>query len=257
MKKLVTIIAALVLLNAKAQTPTPFTSEITNTSGNLISPHFARICPSTAGSATLQATAGWPFGIGYNGIIDLHIAIGNTITIPCGVIADYNSITIDSGGVLQISAGNLWTYIGCRGPFILNGTIVGKQGTYHSGTYTANEPAADGSLTGTALSYTVVQQNGGNGGSSGVPACNNPPVYYGASYAGGNQFNGNGGGGAGAMNIGHSCSIGGGGIGTDATDTTSGAGTMGGGETTVTTPAVGLYGQNGNNSPDAVNVTIY
>jgi hypothetical protein len=194
-----------------------------------------------------QSLSGWPFGAGYQSVKFLHITKGNTYHIPCGTEADYDSIEIDKGGKLIIDdytgKGNAWTTIGCKGSFILNGTIEVQN---MNRAYAINRnwqlmlPDSLGNQTIPFFSYKIIQRKGGNGG--------NGTSTGGIGYPalGGVQYNGNGGGGGGTGFI-YCCpkrvDTGG-----NANDTMSGYG----GSVTNTQPnhytktrGVGLYGNNG------------
>ncbi len=244
-------------LYSKAQTP--YTTKITNCSSGIYTSTNAHICPVNLDSATIQATAGWPFGAGYKSITDLHVLVNQTYTISCGAIVDYNTIQIDSGGVLEIMPGNGWTYLGCKGSFILNGTILGG-GTYSTGLNTLYKTylvSDTGTLSGDTTSWTFMQGGGGNGG-TGSAAYDYPGTpNYSTTNPGGNANYGNGGGGSGGGGTGFN---GGGGtgffpgyVGGDATDSTSGYGGQGNSGWGDQPSSVKIYAQNGNTSSDQTN----
>lgn len=121
---------------------------------------------------------------------DLVILTGQTLDIPEGSVKQYNSINIQTGGVLRITGNTgAWTEIGCRNDCIIDGEIIARTGyasgtvTHSGGTFTATSSFGLG-----ALSYTIVQANGGNGGAGGA-----------GGRAGGLQSQGNGGGGGGSI----------------------------------------------------------
>lgn len=120
----------------------------------------------------------WPYGTQ-----NLTIASGTVFDMDAGSVQDYNNITIDSGGVLNIkgASGGI-TVLGLRGNLVNNGIIRGNEGTYATSTFNKTTPLGE------VLSYTNTQQNAGAGGAGGN-----------AVYAGGASGNlGLGGGGGGA-----------------------------------------------------------
>ncbi len=239
---------------AKAQTP--YTAKVTATNGTLLNSYKARICPPS-GFATLKASAAWPFGAGYQTIKYLYISNGNTYHISCGVTADYDSIRIDSGGTLiiddySVASPSAWTVIGCKGTFVLNGTILAVNGAHHGGSFPLFEPDSIGNRTIPSLTYSITKKNAGNGGAGGNSHQINNGPCFGSGGAVGLAYNGNGGGGGGGSmscngNPQYGCYAGY--TGSNANDTMSGSGGEDGGvnyTATLPTPGVSVYGQNGN-----------
>jgi hypothetical protein len=98
-------------------------------------------------------------------------------------IWDFESITVQRGGILEIAQGHAWTIIGCKGDCQINGIVRAMKGDYSSSGMIRSQ-APDGYL----LEANCVVKNGGNGGNG---ATNNLH-----SARGGFQSSGNGGGGA-------------------------------------------------------------
>jgi hypothetical protein len=123
---------------------------------------------------------------------DLVIISGQTVDIAEGSVKQYNSIRIDSGGVLRITGNlGLWTEIGCRNNCLINGSIISKAGysgqsTHSGGIFTKQSEFNLGLLT-----YSIVQTNGANGAKGGG--------FYGG--LGGTQSLGIGGGGGGGASV--------------------------------------------------------
>jgi hypothetical protein len=83
-------------------------------------------------------------------------------------LLDLKSLTIASGVTLSTDANCLWLAMGISGALTLNGTIsANKNPASAAATYYMNEPNASGSLSGTALSYSITQAAGGRGGNGG------------------------------------------------------------------------------------------
>ncbi|MGP8217114.1 MAG: T9SS type A sorting domain-containing protein [Bacteroidia bacterium] len=226
-----------------------FTQQIISTNGTQAVPTSARICPPT-GYATLEAYAGWPFGLSGN----LIIGAGQTVYIAAGGIYDYDSINIAPTGslILDADTAGVWTFIGCRGGFVLNGTIIATNGQDTGGTFTAKAPDDSGHIntTGEVLNAVISFPAGGNGGTGGESGCPGSPPSYPATQSsntsGGLAYYGNGGGGGGgggenqsppgyATTDGYN--------GGNATFTTSGYG--GAGASSTSTNGVSLFGNNG------------
>jgi hypothetical protein len=100
----------------------------------------------------------WPRGV----LGDLHILNGQTISFSAGSILDYNNVTIDAGGVLNIdgSVNQKPLILGVAGNFVLNGEI---RGTYFgvNSAFTIQTP------TNEEISHSIVQKMGGFGGRGG------------------------------------------------------------------------------------------
>lgn len=125
--------------------------------------------------------AGWPNG----GDGDYVVFANTTKQMDAGQIWDFASVTIQPGAVLEIiqrQPGLFWTCIGCKGPFIVQGTIRAAK-AFYAGIPTIAGTAPDGYL----LSAPGAVSNGGRGGNG---HNNNTPSN------GGSQNSGNGGGGA-------------------------------------------------------------
>ena len=152
---------------------------------------------------SLLKSSGWPFGtMGalhvtntqtfINGIL---IANSPIYTLTPGSTYDFSSVQVDSGGSLQISVGSAWVMFGCKGPFTLNGSVIGISGQDSGGTFTAVSPSQD------HLSYTIALQAGGDGGHAGYGR--NTGTTFSGGNGGSNGFgNGGGGGGGGEANAG-------------------------------------------------------
>src|SRR5436190_16195582 len=77
---------------------------------------------NTAQQAPLaNRRATWPSGA--DGA--LVIKSGETAQMVAGMLLDFSSVDIQSGGILEILPGSGWTIIGCAGDFNLRGTIKG------------------------------------------------------------------------------------------------------------------------------------
>lgn len=125
--------------------------------------------------------AGWPNG----GDGDFVVFAGTTKQMDAGQIWDFATVTIQPGAVLEIiqrQPGLFWTCMGCKGAFIVQGTIRATKAFY------AGIPQVDGTAPdGYVLSAPGAVGNGGRGGNG---HNNNTPSN------GGSQYWGNGGGGA-------------------------------------------------------------
>lgn len=112
---------------------------------------------------------------------DLYIGAGQTVQISAGSDRQYGDLVIDAGGTLEILPGGAITTIKVTENCVINGTIKANSGNHIGGTWNKT-------FDGEALTYTINQQAGGNGG-DGVDA-------GGAiiGFGGDSQF-GNGGGG--------------------------------------------------------------
>lgn len=106
----------------------------------------------------------WPEGR----LGSLVIPAGTTYHVPVGAVLDFADLTIEAGGALEVSPGDGWTFIGCRGVLRLDGELRAQAGTGCGGTYTARAPSPDGGgQGGEALRYLVAQAEGGTGGPGG------------------------------------------------------------------------------------------
>jgi hypothetical protein len=120
---------------------------------------------------------GWP-----EGGEDLVVDSGKVKKVSAGEILDYETITVKAGGKLVIGDGPVWTYLGCRGEFRLDGMLEVRQGNFtEQREYSAIGP------DGQQLTAYVDLGAGGSGG--GLNAWNQ-------AAPGGTQNAGNGGGGA-------------------------------------------------------------
>jgi hypothetical protein len=97
----------------------------------------------------------WPFGLAGS----LTITNGQTVTLSANQVVDYQNLTINAGGVLNITGG--WGIIGVAGNLINNGTIQNINNNYYGQTLTATTPL------GLGLSYTIGSPAGGSGGIAG------------------------------------------------------------------------------------------
>ena len=163
-------------------------------------------------SYSYSMTPSWPTGT--DG--DLVIASGSTVTLSPGTLKNYRNLTVQSGGVLEISDGGSWTMIGVSGNLIVDGTIRSINSTHTGGTFNATAPNKLGVLSGESLSFSCSQNSGGNGGNSRQ-----------RGYGGGGTSSGNGGGGAGDDGGGGGASLTRGG---DGGPTSGGAGSFGFGD---------------------------
>lgn len=118
----------------------------------------------------------------------LTVAPGETVTITAGDIKKYASVTVSTGGTLQIAKGAVWTQIGVQNDLTVNGTIVceGVEGSSQTISTTA--------LDGRSLSHTITQNLGGSGGNT--PAWTDGCGIGVSGRSGGAQNDGFGGGGA-------------------------------------------------------------
>jgi len=117
---------------------------------------------------------------------DLVVHSGEVFRLLAGQCYDYQSITVESGGTLEIVPiqGAGWTIIGTTGDFVLKGTLVSHSNRYCDGTYMFTAP--DGQI----LNTVVARQHGGRGGNAyGRPPCNGGEASHKPNC-------GNGGGGA-------------------------------------------------------------
>ena len=125
-------------------------------------------------------TGNWPYGSDGS----LTIINGQTIQLTAGSIKDYTNLTINTGGILEITGSTgAFTYIGCSGNLVMNGSIYARESTF---TGYIGGTAPDGR----ALTYTIAQNAGGTGGNGGNRG-------GGLGGAGGAQSGGHGGGGGG------------------------------------------------------------
>jgi hypothetical protein len=102
----------------------------------------------------------WPFGRD-GGLV---VAPGQTVTLDPGRTHDFASVTVETGGVLELAAGGAWGLVGVRGSLVLDGELRARNGEHAGGTFEARAPGPDGTPTGEVLSYSIEQAPGGNGG---------------------------------------------------------------------------------------------
>lgn len=88
---------------------------------------------------------------------DLYIANGETVQIAAGSDRQYGDLVIEAGGVLEILPGGAITTIKVTENCVINGTIKANSGNHTGGTWNKI-------FDGEALTYTINQQAGGNGG---------------------------------------------------------------------------------------------
>lgn len=129
----------------------------------------------------------WPRGA----LGDLVINSGETVSLTAGQSYDYNSVTVNAGGTLNISGKGI-LLLGSKGNVVINGSVTTNRWTDCGGTFSVND--SDGS---TPVSKTYIQSAGGNG-ANGAPGANGPSGAGGTSSCGW----GGGGGGGGAANNG-------------------------------------------------------
>lgn len=93
---------------------------------------------------------------------DLTVLNGQTVVINAGDIRDYNNVTINAGGTLEIngSSSGAITVLGVAGNLTINGTIRGNNRAA-GGTYNLVTP------NGESISYSATQRSGGRGGYGG------------------------------------------------------------------------------------------
>ena len=119
----------------------------------------------------------------------LLITTGNTVVLAAGVLKQYSSIQIDSGGTLLIEGSSfVMTEIYCKNAFILDGQIICRYTGSTSGSISGNT-----TLGSFPYSAAVTQRSGGAGG-NGV----SQGASGGAGGAGGADGSGGGGGGGAA-----------------------------------------------------------
>lgn len=88
---------------------------------------------------------------------DLFVGNGQIVTISSGK-KQYGDFIIEAGGVLKIADGGGISEIEVTETCIVNGLILANNGKHSGGTWSST------SVLGEALSYTVTQKAGGNGG---------------------------------------------------------------------------------------------
>lgn len=109
-------------------------------------------------SSSTKTNGVWPTGTSGN----LVVASGQVVTIPAGSVLDLASLTVQSGGTLQIERGSGWTIIGCTGDITLRGTIAGVTCDKPYGLITATAP--DGNVL---RHYYTINSGGGTHGFNG------------------------------------------------------------------------------------------
>lgn len=133
--------------------------------------------------SSIRLLAQWPSG--KDG--PLLVKTGEKITLQPGKTYDFQSITVQSGGTINISPGSDWVIIGSLGDVNIQGTIVGNEGIADSGNFVATAP------DGFQLQYNFVSSGGGVGGDAPWKC---PVVDHPIANGGPSSSNGNGGGGA-------------------------------------------------------------
>jgi hypothetical protein len=132
----------------------------------------------------------WPFGT----LGDLVINSGQTVNLAAGQSYDYNSITINSGGVLNITGKGI-ILLGSVNNFVINGSITSSTFDDCSAAFSLTDPDVN-AVSPITVSYAYTPAgSGGNGG-------NGP---------GGNAWSGGMSGGAGCCGLGGGGGGGGGG----------------------------------------------
>ena len=149
----------------------------------------------------------------------LVVKAGQVYLVAPGSTHDWPAITVEKGGTLQVGRGSGWTFLGCSGVVTIEGQLRATSDNWDAAATPQDNAAGQFRAyapDGTALSYSIVQSRGGQGGGSGA------------------QRAGNGGGGG--LGVGASrC--------TDATDTAGGHGAPC--ASTLAGAPGGLYGQRG------------
>lgn len=97
-------------------------------------------------------------GGGGNGVT---VNAGETRSIVCGSTNTFDSLTINTGGCLELTPGDSITFIDVAGDLVLNGDIYANNGYENqSATWTAIAPNGD------TVVHDIVSQPGGKGGDS-------------------------------------------------------------------------------------------
>lgn len=89
---------------------------------------------------------------------DIYVPAGGDVTIPSGGKRQYGDFVVEAGGVLRLADGGGITEIEVLETCLINGTIMANNGTHTGGTWNST------SVLGEALSHTVTQKAGGDGG---------------------------------------------------------------------------------------------
>jgi hypothetical protein len=138
----------------------------------------------------------------YGPLGDLTITSGQTVNITNGSIVDYNNLTIQAGGTLNIvgaASGNI-TVIGVKNNLVINGTIKANDGTFGTSTFSLVTPNNE------SVSYTSTQRSAGAGAPGTYPAGNGGGAgtlgYGGGGGGGGDSDQSRGWGGHGGVNNG-------------------------------------------------------
>lgn len=121
----------------------------------------------------------WPYGA----LGDLHVLNGQVVQLFANTTYDYRSITVDAGGYLAIQPQQPggWTIVGCHGPCVINGSILGRTAYGNGSTLVWNATDPNGYF----MTYTQTQAPGGSGGGT--------SFYPGIGEAFGNGQGGSGG----------------------------------------------------------------
>lgn len=99
----------------------------------------------------------WPTGQ----MGDLIVRGGEVSTFVPGITYDYRSITVETGGTLEVQPDTGWTIIGTTGDLVLRGKIIARNRLEFGGTFHAV------ALDGIVLDAVITQQSGGAGGNPG------------------------------------------------------------------------------------------
>lgn len=123
---------------------------------------FLTVNKYTGGSTVviipITVNLAWPFGT----LGDLTINNGQTVTLAAGSTYDYNNITINNGGTLNIS-GVGTVVLGASGNVVINGTINSAYNYNNGNNHTFYDP-----FTKSNVSLSQSQASGGSGGRGGV-----------------------------------------------------------------------------------------
>lgn len=136
----------------------------------------------------IKKTGGFPFGA----LGNVVVTTGNTLILTAGDTYDYNNLTVDSGGTIEITGSSPNpTIIGVKGTFTMNGTASFNNLDNGGGTFSSTAP------DGTNMTYSVSPSVGGGGGAGG--GVTTSPVVLGGSGGSGSGIGGGGGGGGSAV----------------------------------------------------------
>lgn len=215
-------------------TPSPNVRRVTITSvSDFTTINNISVAPGTATGYANPAPAAsnsTPVVIEYAHLVDgsdgnLVINNGQVIPITAGQVKRYNSVTINTGGTLQINGTGI-TELGVRNDMIINGSIVFQED------FVATPAIGASAFDGKEFGFNLEQQQGGAGGTGQT-----------SLSAGGSGGGGSGGGTGGATGIGG----GGGGQGSATSSGKPGGngGTDGGNGQDASDAVIGVGGQGG------------